>query len=262
MLLEIDVTTFKLFHFEHFETPMSDYSHQGNTDRFLTLQDLKLKLRIFLFIFFCKECERDRERWHMREKIRTKKKERKMDRLRDWGLGNNKVLRIKLNRVVKCCREAQRHETAAATTAAAIEVLSVDTQVCAHLTSQKLQRCIVSAFSSCPIVCPNTMKYSSSTGPSFLRLIIFSISLSVFLYRTCTPILLIQFYYIYIYIISFFYLHIFLSVFTTIKRCQPRVRRLGEHQMFLVSKGSFSNLVEILVILSDILTPCEVNLTH
>lgn len=62
MLLEIDVTTFKLFHFEHFETPMSDYSHQGNTDRFLTLQDLKLKLRIFLFIFFAKsvkETERD-----------------------------------------------------------------------------------------------------------------------------------------------------------------------------------------------------------
>lgn len=187
-----------------------------------------------------------------------------MDRLRDWGLGNNKVLRIKLNRVVKCCREAQRHETAAATTAAAIEVLSVDTQVCAHLTSQKLQRCIVSAFSSCPIVCPNTMKYSSSTGPSFLRLIIFSISLLVFLYRTCTPILLIQFYYIYIYNLFFLFAHISVCIHNDeeMSAKSEKIGRTSHFQMFLVSKGSFSNLVEILVILSVILTPCEVNLTH
>lgn len=43
--------------------------------------------------------------------------------------GNNKVIGMKLNIMVKYRSEAQRHTTAAATTAAATEVLSADTQV-------------------------------------------------------------------------------------------------------------------------------------
>lgn len=105
------------------------------------------------------------ERAHTKEN--KNKREGMRDRLKSWVPGNNKVLGIKLNIMVKCCREVQRHKTAAVTAVAAIEVLSADTQVCAHLTSQRLQSSTVSPFSSCPIVCPNTMKYGSSTGLSF-----------------------------------------------------------------------------------------------
>lgn len=101
------------------------------------------------------------------ERENKKKKETEKYGQLDSETEANKVLWMKLNIMVKCCREAQRHKTAAATSVAAIEVLSVDTQVGAHLTSQRLQSCTVSPFPSCPVVFPNTMKYGSPTGLSF-----------------------------------------------------------------------------------------------
>ena len=59
------------------------------------MQDSEPKLR--------RPAERHRENMN--------KRERETDR----GPGNNKVLGMKLNIMVKCCREAQRHITAAAT---------------------------------------------------------------------------------------------------------------------------------------------------
>lgn len=74
---------------------------------------------------------------------------------------------MKLNIMVKCCREAQRHKPAAAAAVAAVEVLSVDTQVCAHLTSETAElHCI--SLSQLPNCFPKHNEVcGSSTGLSF-----------------------------------------------------------------------------------------------
>lgn len=94
-----------------------------NFDRLITLLS-KLKTKAWGLT------ERERQKLHERKNRKKKEREKKSQINRNWGLGNNKVLGIKLNIMVECCGEAQRHKTTAATAGAAIEVLSVHTDLC------------------------------------------------------------------------------------------------------------------------------------